>query len=258
MGCGLAPRSVIEERGSGSRRLAIWAAALVMLAAACTSPSETPSASDGSAEFDLDVVPATSTGRTIGGQRVVFLVTVTGSDAGGPVTLAADAAGATISVSPQPLPPGVVGEVTIVPAPAVEEERLVVTITASRGAIERRTERVLTMAPGEDSIGSEAAILLERFTEWLAVERPELGISSDTAWEGTTGSWVLVVNHYLYFSEDWELGLDWHVMIAPDDWARIYLRERWTQTRPSVAFEIPSVSGELPPREIDPPASVWR
>ena len=74
---------------SGSRQLAIWAAALVMLAAACTSPSETPSASQGSAQFDLDVVPATSTGRTIGGQRVVFLVTVSGSEADGPVTVAA-------------------------------------------------------------------------------------------------------------------------------------------------------------------------
>ena len=229
-----------------------------MVAAACMASSESPPASHGSSQFDLDAVPVTSTGRTIGGQRVVFLVTVSGSEADRPVTVAADAAGATISVDPQPLPPGVVGEASIVPAPVAEEEQQVVTVTASRDAIERRTERVLSMAPGEDSIGPEAAILLERFTEWLAAERPELGIKPDTAWEGTTGSWVLVVNHYLYFSEDWELGLDWHVMIAPDDWARIYLRERWTQTRPSMAFEIPSVAGELAPREIDPPASVWR
>ena len=229
-----------------------------MVAAACTASSESPPASRGSSEFDLDVVPVTSTGRTIGGQRVVFLLTVSGSEADGPVTVAADAAGAAISIEPQPLPPGVVGEVSILPASVTAEEQLVVTFTASRDAIEHRTERVLTLAPGEDSIGPEAAILLERFTEWLAAERPELGIKPDTAWEGTTGSWVLVVNHYLYFSEDWELGLDWHVMIAPDDWARIYLRERWTQTRPSIAFEIPSVAGELAPREIDPPASVWR
>jgi len=144
---------VTEGRASGWRQLAIWAAALVVLAAACTSPSETPSASQGSAQFDLDVVPVTSTGRTIGGQRVVFLVTATGSDADGPVTLAAHAAGATISVGPQPLPPGVVGEVSILPASVAAEEQLVVTCTASRGAIERRTERVLTLAQGEDGIG---------------------------------------------------------------------------------------------------------
>lgn len=104
-----------------------------------------------------------------------------GSAADGPVTLTADARGATISIEPQPLPPGVVGEVSVVPRPATAEEPLVVTITATRGAIERRQERVLTMVPGESSIGPEAAILLGRFTAWLAAERPELGIGPETA-----------------------------------------------------------------------------
>ena len=31
----------------------------------------------------------------------------------------------------------------------------------------------------------------------------------------------LVVSHYLFFSEQWELHLEWHIMVAPDDWARI-------------------------------------
>lgn len=47
-------------------------------------------------------------------------------------------------------------------------------------------------------------------------------------------------------------------MIAPDDWARIYLRQRWTETTPSAAFEISSVSAGGDPREIAPPDAVWR
>jgi hypothetical protein len=36
-------------------------------------------------------------------------------------------------------------------------------------------------------------------------------------WEGLPGTWVLIVEHYLFFSTDWELDLSWHVMIPPDD-----------------------------------------
>jgi hypothetical protein len=95
-----------------------------------------------------------------------------------------------------------------------------------------------------------------RFTKWLAAERPDLGIDPDTQWQGTPGGWVHVVNHYQYFSETWELGLDWHVIVPPDDWARIHLRRRWTEATPSAAFEISSVSGGSAPHEIEPPESV--
>ena len=54
-------------------------------------------------------------------------------------------------------------------------------------------------------------------------------------------SHILVVSHYLFFSEDWEMGLMWHIMIAPHDWSRIYLRPRG-EMAPTLAFEIPSVS----------------
>jgi hypothetical protein len=204
------------------------------------------------------VLPTSSVGRTIGGQRVVFLLTVGGSASDGPVEVQASAAGASITIEPQRLPPGVVGEVRVVPASVAADRDLEVTFTARRGTLEETEKRILAMAPGEDSLLPEATLRLDPFLAWLADSRPELGIGPDTAWETTPGSWVLVVNHYLFFSTDWEVGLDWHVMIAPDDWARISLRHRWTETRPSLAFEIPSVSGDLEPREIAPPEAVWR
>jgi hypothetical protein len=138
------------------------------------------------------------------------------------------------------------------------EVELAVTITATRGAIERQAQRTLLMEPGEDDLGAEAAEHLAPFMDWLAAERPELELTAATAWEPTPGAHVLVVNHYLYFSEEWELGLEWHVMIPPSDWARIYLRHRRSETQPSLAFEISSFSAGDEPQQIVAPDSVWR
>jgi hypothetical protein len=222
-------------------------------------PTAQPTSSPGAVEFTLDVAPATVIGRAIEGEPVVILVTASGNPSAGDVTITADAPGATVSIDPVALPPGMVGEVTVVPDEiSLEEGTINVTVAGSRSGIEQRQIRTIAVSPGEDTLASEADILLGRFTEWLAAERPDLGIGPETRWEGSPGGWVLVVNHYQYVSDEWELGLDWHVMIAPDDWARIYLRHRWTEAAPSAAFEIPSVSEGLPPQEIDPPESVWR
>lgn len=220
-------------------------------------PSE-PAASAAPVAFDLDVVPVMSWGRAIPDEPVVFLVTVSGAADDGPVSLSVEAAGAAVSAEPGELQPGVVGEVTVVPAEVDEERELSVTITATRSGVERQQARSVLVVPGEDSLGPEADPLLERFVSWLATEQPELGIGPETEWEAMPGSWVLVVNHYLYFSDEWELGLSWHVMIPPDDWARIYLRRRWTEVAPSAAFEITSVADESEPHAIPPPDAAWR
>jgi hypothetical protein len=237
----------------------------LVLVAGCASPASPPPSSappsPSPSDFSLEVIPASFVGRAIGGQRVVFLVIATGSAADGPVQLAATAAGASVTIEPQPLTPGVAGEVTVVPEPVAEGSEPVdveVTIMGSRGGAERAVERMFPVAPGTDELGAEAAEHLAPFVAWLAANRPELGINPQTSWQPTPGSWVLVVTHYAFFSKDWEAELSWHVMLPPDDWARISLRHRWTEAHPSLAFEISSFSGGTKPHEIDPPDDVWR
>jgi hypothetical protein len=225
------------------------------VAAACGVPAGGTTAPGG---FSLTVAPETSVGRTIGGQPSMFLVSVSGSGGDAPVTISATAPGAAVAIDPVQLVPGVVGEVTITPEPVSTDTSLAVSIAATRSGVERIALRTLTVAPGEDGLAAEARRHLEPFVRWLGAERPELGIDQSTAWSGSPGAWVLVVEHYQYLSEDWELGLSWHVMIAPDDWSRIYLRRRGTEIRPSRAFEIPSFSSGTPPQEIQPPDVVWR
>jgi len=95
---------------------------------------------------------------------------------------------------------------------------------------------------GEDDREPYATELRDRFVAWLTLNRPELGITSETEWSGTMVSprW-LVVSHYLFFSEDWEMHVSWHIMVPPYDWARIDLRHRFDEETPSYAFEISSV-----------------
>lgn len=215
-----------------------------------------------SAPFSLALVSQSLKGDSIVGQRCVFLVTVTFDPAQepGPVTLTATAIeGATVTVTPQSILPGEVAEVSVTPGPANVGEtlELVVQGTWDGTTVEKRASFVVT--EGEDGRVERATELRDRFVAWLATEHPELGIRASTEWQATIVSPIwLIVEHYLFFSENWEMHVSWHVMIPPYDWARVDLRRRFTETAPSLAFEISSVSAGDDPHEIVPPEEVWR
>jgi hypothetical protein len=132
-----------------------------------------------------------------------------------------------------------------------------VTVTLARGDTQTRTEVPINISRGEDLLHDEAAAYRDRFVAWLETERPDLGITSSTEWVGTpVQPHILVVSHYLFFSEDWEMSVMWHIMIAPHDWSRISLRPR-DEMSPTLAFEIPSVSDPTVV-EVEPPPHVDR
>jgi hypothetical protein len=132
-----------------------------------------------------------------------------------------------------------------------------VTVTLTRGGTEIRRDVPINISRGEDHLLDDAASHRDRFVAWLESERPEVGITSSTEWVGTpVQPHILVVSHYLFFSDDWEMSVMWHIMIAPHDWSRISLRPR-DQLSPTLAYEIPSVSAPTVV-EIEPPAYVDR
>ena len=137
-----------------------------------------------------------------------------------------------------------------------------VTVRAERGGESRVVEVPITLtSEEEDLLGPAAAEMRDRFIPWLAENQPGLGIDETTVWEGTIvrPHW-LVVSHYLFFSDEWEMHVSWHIMIAPYDWARIELRRRFEETLPSLAFEIPSVSEPAPVvvDQREPEGILWR
>jgi len=224
--------------------------------------------------FSLAVVP-TEIVDSLPGQNCVLLATYGNDDApavcwGDYVRVSAEAPMAAVAVEPAVIGPGEVAEISVVPdrnqLPPPEEfpeggVTLNVTVRAERGGLVRTQTIPITVTSLEkDQVGSTARGMLDRFIPWLAENCPELGITERTVWHGTIVSpHILVVTHYLFFSDEWEVHIGWHVMIPPDDWARIELRRRYLETEYSWAFRIDSVSAEPNIfREVEPEGPLWR
>ena len=244
------------------RQIALGVLALTAVLLTTALSLSTGCSSEESIIFHIQVTPEHLNGDAIAGQQCVFLVTVThegGRESKKAVSLSATAPSSTVAVNPQAIVPGQVAEVTVIPGQASVGSRIEVTVLGERG--ELTDEKVITfdVVEGEDDRQPSATELRDEFVVWLISNRPELGITSETAWSGTMVSprW-LVASHYLFFSEDWEMHVSWHIMVPPYDWARIDLRHRFDEETPSYAFEISSVDAGSEPRPIDPPESVWR
>jgi hypothetical protein len=227
--------------------------------------------------FTMSVVPL-EMNDTVVGQRCVVLVTVDDDtikpETGEPATITATANDSGVSIHPQEITVGEVCEITVIPQdvgeiiPEIDPEfpygkghEILVEISGERSGIRETASVSLNLLPGEDFLEPYAADLRDRFIPWLAAVHPELGIDNDTEWTPSiVKPHILVVSHYLFFSEEWEMGLMWHVMIPPHDWARIYLRHRYDHATPQHGFEISSVSADPPqqPHESDPPETVDR
>jgi len=215
----------------------------------------------GSTAFHINVVPEQLNGDSIAGQHCVFLVVITDDGQGGdlPVNISAEAPGAEVTIYHGDIFAGEVAEVVVIPAQASVGKTVTVTITGNRGGSTDQQVVDFAVAEGEDDRQEYAGELLDKFVPWLAENHPELGITVDTAWNGTMVSPVwLIVSHYLFFSDEWEAHIYWHVMIPPYDWAKIDLRHRFDELAPSYAFEISSLDAASEPVAIEVPETVWR
>jgi len=212
-------------------------------------------------EFHINVIPEQLNGASIAGQHCVFLVTITdeGQEGQLPVRISATAPGSEVVIYQQDIVEGQVAEVVVIPVQAGTGKTIKVTITGNRGSSTDKKVVSFDVAEGEDDRQEYAGELLDRFVPWLATNHTELGITNDTAWNGTMVSPVwLVVSHYLFFSEEWEVHIEWHIMMPPYDWAKIDLRHRFDELEPSYAFEISSLNATSEPVPIEPPETVWR
>ena len=217
------------------------------------------------APFSMEVIsrPTTPMGveenfRSIAGQRAVFLVVVEdtgeGSGYGKAVDISATVSGAEVTVYNPAIKPGEVAEVTVIPSQASTNKILTLTISGQRSGLEQTETVAIDVMDGEDGLGEVAAEMRDKFIPWLATNHPEFGITSETEWTGTiVNPGILVVMHYMFYSDDWEMYVTWHVTIPPYDWTRIYLRQRFTETSPSYAFEISSVQEQEEPQSIEVP-----
>ncbi len=212
-------------------------------------------------DFQMNVVPESLQGLSIPGQRCVFLVTISNLAAapGQIVQIGAEADGAEIIVENSVIEEGQVSEVTVIPDLDSIGRSIDLIITGQRDNLIHTAARTFEVIEGEDQLCPYAETLQSKFIKYLAHQHPDLGITEQTVWTPTIVSpqW-LVVSHYLFLSEEWEMHLQWHIMIAPHDWARIDLRHRFDETKPSYAFEISSLTADGQPHAFELPETIWR
>ncbi|MDD2426737.1 MAG: hypothetical protein PHV73_01420 [Eubacteriales bacterium] len=209
--------------------------------------------------FTISVLPQELKGFSIPGQSIHYLVTVEEESSKTPVTISASSSDAAISVFKEQVNKGQVAEVVVVPKDDSAGKTVEVIIQGERGSVIDSKTMTFEVIEGTDDRKERAEELLQPFITYLADSYPDFNITEDTEWSGTMVSpqW-LVVSHYLFFSEEWELHLEWHIMVAPDVWVRIDLRHRPNEIKPSAAFEISSVSINAEPIPVEVPAEIWR
>lgn len=144
-----------------------------------------------------------------------------------------------------------------------EEQPITVEVAATApGGDEATTSFTATLVAGVDDLASTARELVTLFLPELARRVDGVPTDVDALGDGTPLAGLLVVSHYAWFVDDWEIDLSWHVMIAPDDWSEVVLRPR-DAAHPTRAFRISSWStalaeGSAQIEEIPPPADVMR
>jgi hypothetical protein len=96
------------------------------------------------------------------------------------------------------------------------------------------------------------------FIQFLEDNYSELGINESISWMPICNdAGILVVGHFLFMSDYWEMEISWHVMIPPHDWVHCYIRYRGNVT-PLWAGEISSWNNSDPIIEVVPPTQIYR
>jgi hypothetical protein len=215
------------------------------------------------APFTLHVEPEFIQGVVTGAANGLLVTIEDGSSTDDPVTLSATATDAEVTVSPQSISAGEVAEVVVVAGSGPDGRPIDIVVTGRRGDVEATATRSTSVYDWQDDRGEYARTLLEVFTAWLEANEPGFAITADTGFEGSfVAPGLLVVSHYMFLSDEWEVGLSWHVMLPPDDWAEIYLRPR-DELGPSAAFRLASQDAALNDAAVDiaavdPPEEVVR
>jgi hypothetical protein len=213
--------------------------------------------------FDLIVQPEFVQGM-YANLPVTVLVTIADGEGGsGGVSLIADFDHGTATVTPTQISDGQIAHVTVTAESVSDEIEATLTITATRANVEQKGERRIFVMPGEDDRESTARDLLAVFTRWLQENHPEFGITADTSLEGRlVAPRLLVVSHYMFENDEYELGISWHIMVPPDDWSELYIRPK-DSLEPTMAFRLSSWStaldgGDVSFTEVDAPAEIVR
>ena len=89
-------------------------------------------------------------------------------------------------------------------------------MTGERDGLEHKVDITATAVPGVDDLADTATQIADVFLAELDGSVDGLPATAGELIGGTPVANLLVVTHYAWFTDDYEIGLAWHVMVAPD------------------------------------------
>jgi hypothetical protein len=253
-----------------SRSLANVALVVAALAPACADgggDTGTDGGTDGGTDAQIELTASPQyVNRLIPGRRPLALVTVD-APAGTTAQLTGTATPTAVGVQfvPATVGPGEVAEVWV-DLPATDSETpITVVVTCTAESAQHTLTINATAVPGSDDLADDAARIMAAIIDRLQTTgEATAGLPADVGDlpAGTPVAGLLVVSHYAWFTDEVEIGLAWHIMVAPDDWAEVYVRPRG-ELVPTHAWRLGSWStalagGETTLEAIAPPAEVTR
>jgi hypothetical protein len=160
----------------------------------------------------------------------IFLVRVAPADALPEeisLSIKADAAlNARIDLNELNRPSGM-AEITIRPEQSTDIEVYPIMVYATRLNTTRTVRLNVEMINWPSGDPQPAMDKRDQFVAWLEAEHPEFGRFSGREWfPYMTYPGILVVEHWTFLDQDWEMRICFHVMIPPYDWSMILLRPR--------------------------------
>lgn len=150
-------------------------------------------------------------------------------------------------------------EIFLYPNQSHLDATIEVNLTVTKNEISESSTAFVTVVNWTIPVTGEIFEMQEQFVQFLGENYPSFNINESTIWDAFGNApMILVVSHYLFKSDCWEMELSRHVMIVPHDWVKIYLRPR-NSTQPFWSGIINSWnSGNHTIEVIDPPEEIFR
>jgi hypothetical protein len=118
-------------------------------------------------------------------------------------------------------------EIFLYPNSTHLEKTVEVTVNATNNEISASSSAFVTVVNWTMTIDAEIYDMQNRFVQYLEANCTSYNINNSISWqEFGSAPMILIVSHYLFKSEFWEMELSRHVTMEPHDWVKIYLRPR--------------------------------
>lgn len=123
--------------------------------------------------------------------------------------------------------PSGIAEITIQPDQSIDIGFHPIMVYATRLNTTRAVRLNVEMINWPSGNAQPAMVKRDEFVAWLETEHPEFGRFSGRDWfPYMTYPGILVVEHWTFLDQDWEMRICFHVMIPPYDWSMLLLRPR--------------------------------